>query len=256
MKRFERSRFASAVALALGLAAWPFTASAATSPVAVKAAVVRAVQAFVAANPQSVGISIGIYEDGQVYTYNYGTTAPSGHIKPSSDTLYPIASITKTFTGALLAQAQSEGRLRLDDDIRKYLDGDYPNLEFAGHPIHLYDLVDHRSGLPFFLPDRAETRPDFKDGSTFSGRVAEIEKTYTRQDFFADLHKVKLTSPRGPDGPVFERRGHAGRLYSRKGLRPVLRDLGQNKDCRALGHDAHHHHPDTRRGEADGPWLR
>jgi len=195
VKHFKGFGLASAAALMM--AAGSHAASAAASPAAVKAAVDQAVQAFVAANPQSVGISIGVYEDGQIYTYNYGTTAPAGHIKPTGDTLYPIASITKTFTGALLAQAQVEGRLRLDDDVRKYLDGDYPNLAFEGHPIHLYDLVDHRSGLPFFMPDRAETRPDFKGAGTFSGRVTEIEKTYTRQDFFDDLHKVKLTSPPG-----------------------------------------------------------
>jgi len=156
-----------------------------------------AARAFLTANPRAVGISIGVYQGGKTYAFNYGFVAPEIKRAPTADTLYPIASITKTFTGALLAQAQLDGRLKLADDVRNYLDGSYPNLEFEGHPIRLFDLLDHRSGLPFILPERPETQPDFASDTPWAERVGAILKGYSRSDFYADLHKVKLAAAPG-----------------------------------------------------------
>jgi len=122
----------------------------------------------------AVGVSIGIYLDGHFYTFNYGSTSKDEQQLPKAHTLYGIGSITKTFNGLLLAKAVEENKVTLDDDIRKYLDGDYPNLEYKGHPIKLYHLISHVSRLPMWLSDRAE-----KPG-------------YTREDFYRDLHQVKI----------------------------------------------------------------
>jgi serine-type D-Ala-D-Ala carboxypeptidase/endopeptidase len=151
-----------------------------------------AAQSFIATHPQARGMSIGVYLHGRTVTFNYGYLEPDNRRAPTRKTLYPIASITKTFTGALLAQAQLEGKLKLDDDVRRHLDGDYPNLEFDGHPIRLFDLLDHRSGLPFFIPDRPETRPDFASDEPWATRTSKALAGYTRADFYADLHRVKL----------------------------------------------------------------
>ncbi len=156
-----------------------------------------ATKSFLAANPQSAGMAIGIVRDGKTWFYNYGVANRDGHVPVTSDTLFPIASVTKTFTGTLLADAQLDGKLRLDDDIRKYLDGDYPNLENSGRAVHIADLVDHRSGLPFFIPDTPETRPDFKSDTPWLARVNALEQTYSRADFYADLHKVTLAGKPG-----------------------------------------------------------
>lgn len=147
---------------------------------------------FFSANRDGVGGSIGVWQRGATYTFNYGSLRPGGTRAPTAATIYPVASITKTFTGALLAQAELEGKLRLDDDIRKYLDGGYPNLEFDGHPIRIFDLVNHRSGLPFFMPERPETLPDFPSDVPWATRNAKLLARYSRADFFADLHAVKL----------------------------------------------------------------
>jgi CubicO group peptidase (beta-lactamase class C family) len=84
----------------------------------------------------------------------------------------------------LLAQAAIEGKVKLDDDVRRYLDGDYPNLEFHAHPIRLYDLVDHRSGLPFFIPDKPETAPDYAgDTIPWATRIANPTTRRTPRAF-------------------------------------------------------------------------
>src|SRR5579863_3264812 len=49
-------------------------------------------------------LSIGIYQNGQFYTYNYGETEKGSGQLPTSNTIYEIGSITKTFTAILLAR--------------------------------------------------------------------------------------------------------------------------------------------------------
>jgi CubicO group peptidase (beta-lactamase class C family) len=154
----------------------------------------RAVDFFKSA-PQGVGLSIGVLKDGKAYTYNYGTIEKGKKNLTSADTLYQIASITKTFTGTLLAQAVIEKKVKFDDDVRKYLDGDYPNLEFQGHFIQLGQLVNHNSGLPFNLPDIPENRPPFT--APVSPATREMLNHYSRKDFLADLHKVELKTVPG-----------------------------------------------------------
>jgi D-alanyl-D-alanine-carboxypeptidase/D-alanyl-D-alanine-endopeptidase len=155
----------------------------------------RSADKFLKSAPQSVGLSIGVLKDGKAYTYNYGTIEKGKKNPTSANTLYQIASITKTFTGTLLAQAVIEKKVKFDDDVRKYLNGDYPNLEFQGHFIQLGQLVNHNSGLPFNLPDIPENRPPFT--APVSPATREMLNHYTRKDFLADLHKVELKSVPG-----------------------------------------------------------
>ena len=148
---------------------------------------------FLAENPQAVGLSIGVIAHGRRYEYMFGRARRNQPGPPTSDTLYPIASISKTFTGAILARAQIEQRLQVSDDVRMHLDGAYPNLEFGGKPIRLFDLLDHRSGLPFLLPDRPEMHPDYSASpESWNERVARTAKTYDKADFLTDLHGIVL----------------------------------------------------------------
>jgi len=153
-----------------------------------------AVEAFLKRAPQAMGLSVGILRDEETYTYNYGTLEKGGKSAPAANTLYPIASVTKTFTGTLLAIAGQEGKVKLDDDVRRYLDGNYPNLEYQGHPIHLDQLVNHNSGLPFNLPDIPENRPPFPP---MTAAVTQLLDGYSRKDFLADLHKVEIKTMPG-----------------------------------------------------------
>jgi len=169
--------------------------SAHAAPASIKAVVTSEADRFIRTHPEARAVSIGIAFDGGTHTFHFGSLIPGRAIPPTDATIYPIASITKTFTGVLLAQAVIEHRVTLEDDVRKYLPGRYPNLEFQHHPIRLKDLLDHRSGLPFLLPDVPQSRPDFANNAIpWTARVTSLELNYRRQDFFADLHKVVLTS--------------------------------------------------------------
>ena len=102
--------------------------------------------------PSHNGVSIGIYANGKVYYLNYGTVKRGASTPPTDSTIYELGSVTKTFTSYLLAQAVTEGKLHLQDDVRKYLDGPFPNLAYKGHPITIENLANHTAGLPKFLP--------------------------------------------------------------------------------------------------------
>jgi CubicO group peptidase (beta-lactamase class C family) len=147
---------------------------------------------------RAVGLSVGVLKDGKAYTFNYGEVEKGRRQLPTKHTLYEIGSITKTFTGVLLARAVAEGKVELDDDIRKYLDGEYPNLEFERQPVRLVHLINHTSQLPFVLPDRPEL---FKDPNPYElpRILTEIERKYTRDDFYRDLRRVRLEKAPGSD---------------------------------------------------------
>ena len=146
----------------------------------------------------SIGLSVGIIKDGRSWTYNFGEVEKGTKILPGQHTIYELASITKTFTGVLLAQAVVERKVKLDDDVRKYLDGSYPNLEFEGQPIKLFHLINHTSRLPFVMPDRPELFRN-PDPYELPKILTAIESSYTRKNFYEDLHKVKLDKAPGTE---------------------------------------------------------
>ena len=148
---------------------------------------------------QTVGLSIGVYNNDKTYFYNFGTTEKGKQLIPTENTVYEIGSITKTFMSFLLAKAVSEKKVNLNDDIRKYLDGKYPNLEYSKNPIRLIHLANTSSGLPDWLPQIPDK---ILKASTDSSSLlrADFYKKMTKQDFFTALHNCKLDTIPGSYG--------------------------------------------------------
>jgi len=96
-----------------------------------------------AAADGGAGIVIAVSEHGERRIMNYGAAKP--------DSLFEIGSITKTFTGLLLAQMAVDKKLDLRDPVRELLP---PGVASApkGFEITLADLATHHSGLPG-MPD-------------------------------------------------------------------------------------------------------
>lgn len=119
--------------------------------------------------PSSMGLSIGLYTDSKDHFYDFGTVEKGKKaMLPSKNVLYEIGSIAKTFASYLLAKAILENKIRPDDDIRKYLDGSYPNLEYAGQPIRIIHLANGTSCIPDWLP---ETPAVIKNADPDSARL-------------------------------------------------------------------------------------
>nr|WP_314543087.1 serine hydrolase domain-containing protein [uncultured Massilia sp.] len=184
----------------LGIAGVPYVRAAAQSGADIDAAGAVATAPAAAAfmvDPRAVGLSIGVVHAGTRRSHHYGTVDMQRRRPPDDRTVYPIASLTKTFTATLLAQAQIDGKLKLDDDIRLYLNGDYPNLAYEGRYIAVRHLITHLSGLPRLLPDRPEASPDFPSDVPYPDRLRALVATTTRSDFDAGLHRVKLAAAPG-----------------------------------------------------------
>ena len=135
-------------------------------------------------DPKAVGLSLGLYKGGKQYSYHYGEVEKGTGRIPDDRTIFSQGSISKTFIGVLLARAVTENKLSLHDDIRKYLPGDFPNLEYKGHSIRLIDLANHTSGINKFrfnnFPANYETMTPVEALKYFD--------SYTDEDLLHDLH--------------------------------------------------------------------
>ncbi len=97
---------------------------------------------------RSHAYSIGIYKDGQEFVAGYGQLSEDNSKKPNGDTLYQIGSITKVFTGILLADAVVKKEVRLDQPAGDLLPDGIGMPKHADEQILLRDLSTHVSVLP------------------------------------------------------------------------------------------------------------
>ena len=143
--------------------------------------------------------SIGVVYRGEEFIRHRGDMQTGTPGPPTDATLYEIGSLSKTLAGTLMASAVLEHKVSLDDDVRQYLQGDYPNLHYKGEPIRIRHLLSHTSGLPNMLPERANTvLADFTDHRT-PGKLNAIYAHYGKADFFKDLHAVEIGQAPGKD---------------------------------------------------------
>ena len=86
------------------------------------------------------GIAIGVWKHGERRVFAYGAAKP--------DSLFEIGSISKTFTGLMLARMVAEGKVRLDEPVRELLPAGTVEKPAVAEEITLLDLATHHSGLP------------------------------------------------------------------------------------------------------------
>lgn len=95
-------------------------------------------------NAASPGCSIGIVQnDALVYAKGYGMANLEYSVPNEAATLYHMASISKQFTASSILLLAKQGRLSLQDDVRKYLPW-FPDL---GKKITIQHLLNHTSGI-------------------------------------------------------------------------------------------------------------
>ncbi len=166
-----------------------------TPPNDVGAAVDEVAQALIE-QPLLHSASIGVVYRGKTFIRHRGEMIAGKPDVPTDATLYEIGSLGKTLAGTLMARAVLEGRVGLEDDVRSFLQGDYPNLQYQGQPIRVRHLLSHTSGLPNMLPERANTvLEDFTDHRV-PGELSTLYAQYGKPDFLRDLHAVRI--PRMP----------------------------------------------------------
>lgn len=85
-------------------------------------------------------LGFGVYHKNESYSHVYGDA--------NEDSLYPLASISKSFLATAICQLADEGKISLDDPLKKY----WPDFKMVDKYVedHLTfrDALSHQSGLP------------------------------------------------------------------------------------------------------------
>jgi CubicO group peptidase (beta-lactamase class C family) len=92
----------------------------------------------------SPGCALAIVKDGRiVYEHGYGMANLELAVPITPQTVFDIGSVSKQFTAMSIILLVQDGKLSLDDDIRKYL----PEIPDYGSKITIRHLLHHTSGL-------------------------------------------------------------------------------------------------------------
>ncbi|MBI3468668.1 MAG: serine hydrolase [Planctomycetes bacterium] len=97
---------------------------------------------------QVPGLAMAVVKDGEVVlARGYGVRQLGGDSPVTAETMFSIASCTKSFTAACIAMLVDEGKLNWDDPVRKHL----PEFKLADayvtQHVTIRDLLCHRTGL-------------------------------------------------------------------------------------------------------------
>jgi CubicO group peptidase (beta-lactamase class C family) len=99
---------------------------------------------FTKYNNESPGIAVLIVQNGNVLLRRgYGMANLENKVPITPTTVFDIASLSKQFTGMTISMLIEQGKISLNDDIRKYI----PEIQNFGHEIKIDNLVHHTSGL-------------------------------------------------------------------------------------------------------------
>lgn len=97
------------------------------------------------------GVEIGIGRNGHaLFTHGYGLRDRAHRLPTSANTIFPVGSITKSFTATAVMLLVQEGKVDLDAPIARYL----PSIPHA-REVTVRELLDQTSGLHDYLENAA-----------------------------------------------------------------------------------------------------
>lgn len=102
---------------------------------------------------KTAGVSVVIIKDGRIaFQKGYGMADIKNNIPVNAETtVFEYGSISKLFTWVSMMQLKEQGRLELNQDIRKYLPRDFRlDLRFE-KPVTVLDLMNHTAGFDDYI---------------------------------------------------------------------------------------------------------
>ncbi len=100
-------------------------------------------------------VVIGAVRDGQMAVAGFGERAGPGSPAPDGDTVLRIGSITKAFTGNVLAHLVAKGSVGLADPLTKWQPSLGPGVNGDLDRVTLLNLATHSAGFPREVPHEA-----------------------------------------------------------------------------------------------------
>lgn len=99
---------------------------------------------FAQFNNNTPGVAVAVVKEGQtIFQGGFGMSNLEHDIPIKTDSIFHIASISKQFTTMAIVLLAQQGKLSLDENIRKYI----PEVPDFGTPITIRHLAHHTSGL-------------------------------------------------------------------------------------------------------------
>src|SRR5512138_1782463 len=118
----------------------------------------------------SPGCALGVYQDGRIlYARGYGMASLEHGVAMSPRSVLDVGSISKQFTAMSILMLQKEGKLSLDDPIRKYI----PEMPAYADRITLRRALSQTSGLRDLYVMMSQT------GRTFAGDSIDALRVIT-----------------------------------------------------------------------------
>src|SRR5678810_474412 len=94
--------------------------------------------------PNAPGCAVGVSLDGKsVYEKGFGMAEMEYQIPITPKTIFESGSVAKQFTAASIVALSLDGKLGLDDPVKKYI----PEMPDYGAPLTIRHLLNHTSGL-------------------------------------------------------------------------------------------------------------
>ncbi|HEY8132668.1 MAG TPA: serine hydrolase domain-containing protein, partial [Thermoanaerobaculia bacterium] len=104
----------------------------------------KRVDAVFAAYRDTPGCAVGVARGGTpILTRAYGMANLEYEIPLTPNSIFEAGSVTKQFTAAAIVLLAQDGKLSLDDHIRKYI----PELSDSAEPVTIRQMLNHTSGL-------------------------------------------------------------------------------------------------------------
>lgn len=166
----------------------------ALSPEATKA-IGGMVDGFVAQN-RADGLSVAVVMNGVTRFFNAGVTSQTTLTAATEHHVYEIGSVSKTFTALILASAIKEGRVALNDPVRKFLPPGFDNLAKDGRGVTFADIVTTTSALPDNVPDYLAVAPGAPPKQLIFA-AAQFLDAFPYAGFLPELAKVTLLDKPG-----------------------------------------------------------
>jgi CubicO group peptidase (beta-lactamase class C family) len=97
----------------------------------------------------SPGCAVAVYRNGRIiYAKGYGLANIEEDVALTPESVFDIGSTSKQFTAASILLLEKQGKLSVNDDVRKYIH----ELPDYGSKITILHLLNHTSGLRDYLP--------------------------------------------------------------------------------------------------------
>jgi CubicO group peptidase (beta-lactamase class C family) len=187
------------------------------------------------------GCALGIARNGTpVFQNGYGMANLELDVPITPASIFHVASVSKQFTAMSVMLLAADGKLSLDDDIRKYL----PEVPDYGQRITIRNLLQHTSGLRDQWDLLAMARGRFDEDRITEGDVLEIVSRQKALNFTPGSEYLYSNTGYTLAGTIVRR-------VSGKSLR----DFAAERILKPLGMNATHFHDDYTmvvRGRAAG----